>query len=164
MPRAQSTVGRVRAKGHAFASRSSLGTFRTYSAGSDPKLNGYLEDYAGLAWRKPWLAAVFTAMLFSLAGIPLTAGFMGKFYVITAGAGSALWGVIIILVVNSAIGLFYYLRIIVSLYTRTEVEVATRRSYTGSIVLAVLTILLIWIGVYPVPVIVFIQRTVSSLM
>jgi len=123
-----------------------------------------MEDYEGLAWKKPWLAAVFTAMLFSLAGIPLTAGFMGKFYIIAAGAGSALWSVIIVLVINSAIGLYYYLRIIVSLFTRTEGEVVALRSYSGSIVLAVLTILLIWIGVYPVPVIIFIQRTVASLL
>ena len=44
-----------------------------------------MEDYRGLAWRRPWLAAVFTAMLLSLAGIPLTAGFVGKFYLVAAG-------------------------------------------------------------------------------
>ena len=44
-----------------------------------------LEDYRGLAWRRPWLSGALTAMLFSLAGIPLTAGFVGKFYLLTAG-------------------------------------------------------------------------------
>jgi NADH-quinone oxidoreductase subunit N len=125
-----------------------------------------MDDYIGLAWKRPWLAAVFTAMLFSLAGIPLTAGFMAKFYLVAAGAGSGLWSVIIILIINSVIGLFYYLRIIVSLFARPgEASVSVSgSSYSGSIVLAVLTILLIWIGVYPVPVIVFIQKTVSGLM
>jgi NADH-quinone oxidoreductase subunit N len=123
-----------------------------------------MDDYIGLAWKRPWLAAVFTAMLFSLAGIPLTAGFMAKYYIVAAGAGSGLWGVIIILVINSVIGLFYYLRIIVSLFAHAGDAVVSRSSCSGSIVLAVLTILLIWIGVYPVPVIVFIQKTVSSLM
>lgn len=123
-----------------------------------------MDDYTGLAWERPWLAAVFTAMLFSLAGIPLTAGFMAKYLVVAAGAGSGLWGVIIMLVINSVIGLFYYLRIIVSLFDRPGEAAASRSSYSGSIVLAVLTILLIWIGVYPAPVITLIQRTVSSLM
>ena len=56
-----------------------------------------MEDYQGLAWRRPWLAGVFTVMLFSLAGIPLTAGFVGKFYVVAAGVGSALWLVIVVI-------------------------------------------------------------------
>lgn len=123
-----------------------------------------LDDYTGLAWKRPWVAAVFTAMLFSLAGIPLTAGFMGKFYIVIAGAGSALWSVIIILLINSVIGLFYYLRIIVTLFARPGEAVVTKSSYSGGIVLAVLMILLIWIGVYPVPLIGFIQKTISSLM
>jgi NADH-quinone oxidoreductase subunit N len=123
-----------------------------------------MDEYTGLAWRRPWLAAVFTAMLFSLAGIPLTAGFMAKFYVVAAGAGSGIWGVLIILVINSVIGLFYYLRIIVSLFARPGEAPAFRSSYSGGIALAVLTVLLVWIGVYPAPVIVFIQKTVSSLM
>ena len=75
-----------------------------------------LEDYRGLFWRRPVLAAVFTAMLLSLAGIPVTAGFIGKFYIVAAGASSAMWALIIILVITSAIGLFYYLRIIVVMY------------------------------------------------
>jgi hypothetical protein len=76
-----------------------------------------LEDYRGLFWQRPWLAALLTAMLLSFAGIPLTAGFVGKFYVLTAGVTSALWGLVILLVINSAIGLFYYLRIVVVMYT-----------------------------------------------
>jgi NADH-quinone oxidoreductase subunit N len=123
-----------------------------------------MDDYAGLAWKRPWLAAVFTAMLFSLAGIPLTAGFMSKFYIVAAGAGSALWSVIIILVINSAIGLYYYLRIIVALFTHTGETAVSGSSHSGSIVLVILLILLLGIGVYPMPVIVFIQRTVASLM
>ena len=41
-------------------------------------------DYQGLFWQRPWLAVVFAASLLSLAGIPLTAGFIGKFYIIAA--------------------------------------------------------------------------------
>ncbi len=115
-----------------------------------------MEDYQGLAWRRPWLAAVFSAMLFSLAGIPLTAGFVGKFYVVGAGAESSLWALVIVLVINSAIGLFYYLRIIAALFEQAEgqsAEPAVPSSRFGSAVLTCLMVLLIWLGVYPGPMI-----------
>jgi len=123
-----------------------------------------MEDYQGLAWRHPWLAAVFSAMLFSLAGIPLTAGFVGKFYVVGAGAESSLWALIIVLVINSVIGLFYYLRIIAALFERKE-EPATQHTdpvpELGSAVLACLTALLVWLGVYPGPMIEIIKEAMN---
>jgi NADH-quinone oxidoreductase subunit N len=120
-----------------------------------------MDDYRGLAWRRPWLAGVFTVMLFSLAGIPLTAGFVGKFYIIAAGAGSALWMMVIIMIVNSVIGLFYYLRIVVATFSTSEnaSAISVRSSRSGSAVLAMLAILLIWLGVYPGPIIEIIRRT-----
>lgn len=127
-----------------------------------------MDDYKGLAWRRPWLAGVFTAMLLSLAGIPLTAGFVGKFYVVAAGMGSALWLLVIILVVNSAIGLFYYLRIIGAVYAHPEIgeETAAKPalSLSGSAALAGLTLTLIWLGVYPGPVIEIIKKTIQNLI
>lgn len=112
-----------------------------------------MDDYRGLAKRMPWLTGIFSAMLFSLAGIPLTAGFIGKFYVIAAGAGSALWLLVIALVINSAIGLYYYLRIIVTMFTPAAAGTGPvpSLSASGGIVLAALTILLIWLGIYPGP-------------
>ena len=120
--------------------------------------NGYedaesLESYRGLFWRRPALAGVMTAMLLSLTGIPVTAGFIGKFYVVAAGAASSAWALIIIMVVSSVIGAFYYLRVIFALYADTSekpAEVAPRMAF-GSSVLVVLTLLLIWLGVYPAP-------------
>ena len=111
-----------------------------------------LETYRGLFWRRPALAGVMTAMLLSLTGIPVTAGFIGKFYVVAAGAASSAWALIIILVVSSVIGAFYYLRVIFALYASPEqtAEVAPRMAL-GSSVLVVLTLLLIWLGVYPAP-------------
>lgn len=124
-----------------------------------------MEDYEGLAWRRPWLAGVFTAMLLSLAGIPLTAGFVGKFYVVAAGAGSTLWLLLAVLVINSVIGLYYYLRIIVALYSRPaqEAPAVSPLSRTGSIALTALTLLLVWLGVYPAPMIELIQKMAQSL-
>jgi NADH-quinone oxidoreductase subunit N len=125
-----------------------------------------MEDYQGLAWRRPWLAGIFTAMLLSLAGIPLTAGFVGKFYVVAAGVGSSLWLLIIVLVINSVIGLFYYLRIIVALYGQPGEDLSPKptRSLSGHAVLTVLTVLLVWLGVYPGPLIEVIKKTIQSLI
>jgi len=125
-----------------------------------------IDDYKGLAVRRPWLAAAFTAMLLSLAGIPLTAGFIGKFYIVAAGVHSALWIPIIVLIVNSVIGLFYYLRIIVAIYARPIEQAAPEStgSLSGHVVLAALTLMLIGLGVYPGPVIQLIQKTIQSLI
>jgi NADH-quinone oxidoreductase subunit N len=76
-----------------------------------------VEDYRGLFWRRPAIAGVFTVALLSLAGIPATMGFLGKFYILAAGANAAAWPLILILVVTSVAGLFYYLRIVVALYS-----------------------------------------------
>ncbi len=135
-----------------------------------------MEDYRGLAFRHFWLAAIFTAMLLSLAGIPLTAGFIGKFYIFSAGVNAGLWWLVIILVVNSAIGLFYYLRIIMAIYAKPilperQTAPATQRvalpasfSAIGGITLAALSLLLIWIGVYPSPLIRLIRAMVISIL
>src|SRR5438105_471491 len=78
------------------------------------------DDIRGLFWRRPVLASVLTGMILSLAGIPLTAGFLGKFYVLAAGASAAAWSLVIVLIVSSTIGLVYYLRVIVAMFTDSE--------------------------------------------
>lgn len=111
-----------------------------------------LEDYRGLFWHKPWLAVVFTTVLLSLAGIPLTAGFIGKFYLLFSGVGSSLWLLVIVLVTSSTIGLFYYLRVIIVMFSHKE---QVYKLNTGSpsvfagIALAVLFVLLLWFGILP---------------
>jgi NADH-quinone oxidoreductase subunit N len=128
-----------------------------------------LSDYRGLYWRHPWLATVFTAALFSLSGIPLTAGFVGKFYVLIAGVHSSLWLLVVILVINSAIGLYYYLRIVVAMFTPDEQgeksgqKPAAGVSLAGAIVLAAMLLILIVIGVYPFQLIDLLQSIGSSL-
>jgi NADH-quinone oxidoreductase subunit N len=150
-----------------------LGAFGVVSVMSGKERDAdRMDDYRGLSARRPWLAGIFTAMLLSLAGIPLTAGFIGKFYVVSAGIGSALWLLVIILVVNSAIGLFYYLRIVVAMYQSPEEEkragkapdAAPSLSLTDRVVLAVLMVLLVWLGVYPAPLIRMIQAMAARLV
>jgi len=77
-----------------------------------------LQDYEGLGRSSPILAASLTMFLLSLIGIPMTGGFFGKFYVFSASLGSNLIWLTIIGVINSAVGAYYYLRIIVAMYMR----------------------------------------------
>jgi len=118
------------------------------------------ETYQGLAWQRPWLAAIFTAMLLSLAGIPLTAGFIGKFYVLAAGAATNWWWLILILVITSAIGLYYYLRVIIAMFRPLPtglVPLQLTPSLAGGLALTLLSTLLLWLGIYPTPLLKLIQ-------
>jgi NADH-quinone oxidoreductase subunit N len=126
-----------------------------------------MDDYRGLFWRRPWLASVLTAAMLSLAGIPLTVGFVGKFYILASGVGSALWLLVITMLVNSAISLYYYLRIVVALYRNADRErsvAVPSLSLAGSAALAGLTLLLVWLGVYPTLLIRMIQTMIESLI
>jgi NADH-quinone oxidoreductase subunit N len=142
-----------------------LGAFGVVSVLSNPARDAdRLEDYQGLFWRRPMLAAIFTAMLLSLAGIPVTAGFIGKFYVVAAGASAAMWAPIILLVVTSAIGLFYYLRIVVALYapSRGRAAVEGRLALPGVVVLGILVVCLVWFGVFPGPLLALIRQALTG--
>ncbi|MGD0601520.1 MAG: NADH-quinone oxidoreductase subunit N [Terriglobales bacterium] len=110
-----------------------------------------LEDYAGLGRKSPVLAATFTFFLMSLIGIPITGGFFAKFYVLSAALKSNLVGLAIILVLNGAVGAYYYLRIIVMMYMREprgEVPVAPVPVAAG-LAIAVCVLLTLYLGVLP---------------
>jgi NADH-quinone oxidoreductase subunit N len=146
-----------------------LGAFGVVTVLSTPGNDlGDLASYRGLFWRRPVLASVFTVMLLSLAGIPLTAGFIGKFYIVAAGTSVSLWILVFTLVVTSAIGLFYNLRIIVALYSHVEEPVASafllsrRASHSLTWTLGALTAVVIAIGCYPNPVLHLIQVMIAG--
>ncbi len=154
-----------------------IGAFGVISVMSDGKRDADdISDYRGLFWRRPVLAAVFTAMLLSLAGIPLTAGFVAKFYVITAGTSAAIWLLVFVLIISSVFGLYYYLRVLVAMYSGLshghgeEAEGAAgsslvpKLSLSGGVVLAVLTILLVWVGVYPSTLFHIVHATVAVVL
>jgi NADH-quinone oxidoreductase subunit N len=124
-----------------------------------------LWDYRGLFWRRPYLTAILTVALLSLAGIPLTAGFIGKFYAVAAGVDKNLWLLLAVLVLGSAIGLYYYLRAMVQLYLRAPWvrRYAAPLNWargTGGIMLLALMLLMLWLGVYPTPFIAVVQASV----
>ncbi len=111
-----------------------------------------IEDYRGLFWQRPLLASVLTVALLSLAGIPATMGFVSKFYVLAAGAAAYAWPLILILAITSVAGHFYYLRIVVALYSAPPARAVTRTiSRSGVFVVVALSIVLIWSGIYPTP-------------
>lgn len=131
-----------------------LGAFGVVSILSTPQAEAVnFTDYQGLFWRKPWLAASFTIMLLSLAGIPLTAGFIGKFYIITAGIDGRLWMLLLTLIIGSGLGLFYYLRIIVTMSMRMESIVnddsKSACKWFSYATQTVLTLFVVWFGIYP---------------
>jgi NADH-quinone oxidoreductase subunit N len=111
---------------------------------------GNIDAYRGMFWRNPYVSVAFTVMLLSLAGIPSTAGFLAKFYVLTAGVEQKMWILLILLVVNSAISLFYYLRIIVAMFSENEnAKSSLQYSVRLATVLIVLLGLLIYYGIAP---------------
>jgi NADH-quinone oxidoreductase subunit N len=119
-----------------------------------------IEDYRGLFWQRPLLASVLTVALLSLAGIPATMGFVSKFYVLAAGAGASAWSLILILAITSVAGLFYYLRIVVALFSTPPERALIRvTSKSGVFVVAALSILLIWCGIYPTSLLKLVRTT-----
>jgi NADH-quinone oxidoreductase subunit N len=133
-----------------------LGGFAVVNALSNAgKEHDLLTDYQGLFWRNPVLASVMIIVLLSLAGIPLTAGFIGKFYIFTTGIEGQLWFLVTMLVIGSAIGLYYYLRLI---YTMLQAAPGIKDDPASSelplgarVVMAAVVLAIIWLGVYPMP-------------
>ena len=118
-----------------------------------------LEEYRGLFWRRPVLAATLTVMMLSLAGIPLTAGFIGKFLVVKAAVTNGSWFLAAMIIIGSGIGLYYYLRVMILLYMKQPENVRIDavdhwgQKVGGIMVLGVAALVLL-IGVYPDPIIV----------
>ncbi|MBI4463620.1 MAG: NADH-quinone oxidoreductase subunit N [Acidobacteria bacterium] len=113
-----------------------------------------IDDYAGLGYRSPWLAAALSIFLLSLIGIPLTGGFFGKFFVFRAALRADLLWLTVLGVLNSAVAAYYYLRILVAMYMSPPggTVVAERVNPTVSFVLAVCVIGTLLLGVFPSPV------------
>lgn len=123
-----------------------------------------IEEYAGLFWRRPGLAAALTLMLLALAGIPLTAGFIAKFYAVAAGVEGRLWLPTLVLVAGSAIGLYYYLRVVIVMARSEPAPLpAGRPAKAGLLAVAVIAAAVLYIGVYPAPLTEAITPSVDAL-
>ena len=125
-----------------------------------------LEDYAGLGRKSPVLAATFTFFLMSLIGIPITGGFFAKFYVLNSALKSGLVGLAIILVLNSAVGAYYYLRIIVMMYMREpRGDVAVTAPPPAAVLaMAICVLATLYLGVLPGRVLDFTAQSAHQLV
>jgi NADH-quinone oxidoreductase subunit N len=125
-----------------------------------------LDDYAGLGRRSPLLAATLTIFLLSLIGIPMTGGFFAKFYVFSAALQANLVGLTIIGVLNSAVGAYYYLRIIVMMYmreAREEVPATPVPPALGA-ALAISVAATLYLGLLPGRILEYASRSAAELL
>ena len=141
-----------------------LGAFTIVSQlGGAGEKNLSLDDYAGLSQRQPIVAAMLSIYLLSLLGLPVTAGFFGKFYIFKAAVNSHLLWLAVLMAINSIIGAYYYLRVIVLMYMREPSAESAAAAPVGfpltvNVVLAVTAIGTILFGLMPNPVINFILQ------
>ena len=94
-----------------------LGIFAALSyLGGEGEKRASFDDFKGLAKVRPYSAAAITVFLLSMAGIPPTAGFMGKFYIITSAISAGQTALAVIGVVSSILSMWYYLRLVINMY------------------------------------------------
>jgi NADH-quinone oxidoreductase subunit N len=126
-----------------------------------------LEDYRGL-FRRQRRPAIFMGLaLLSLASLPPTGGLVGKIFLAAAGVGSSLWLLLAALVIGSVIGVFYYLRVAITIFRQPEDGSTTWTALPlatfANITLIVLSLGLVILGIFPAPLFRLIESIVSSL-
>jgi NADH-quinone oxidoreductase subunit N len=134
-----------------------IGAFALVSALERPDRGGTrgleLEDYSGLGLRRPFLGLSMATFMFAMAGIPPTAGFFAKFYVFGAAVENGHVTLVVIAVMNSALSLYYYLRVVVYMYMRQPADgVEPPRVFDDMgvrVVLALSLIAVLWLGFGP---------------
>jgi NADH-quinone oxidoreductase subunit N len=126
-----------------------------------------LSDYAGIAKKQPVVAACFSLFLLSLLGLPATGGFLGKFYAFQAALDSRLIWLVCIAALNSVVGSFYYLRVIMTMYFReADLEQQwTPQPVAGPVCLALAIAALgtLYLGLFPGHVMALALRSAASL-
>ncbi|WCT12782.1 NADH-quinone oxidoreductase subunit N [Mucilaginibacter jinjuensis] len=112
--------------------------------------NDDFESFNGLGKSNPFLAVVLTIAMLSLAGIPLTAGFIGKFFMFSGALSRYHIGLVIVAVINAIISIYYYFKVIIAMYFRSTTErIALTVPAYFSFVLGLSAFVTILIGIYP---------------
>jgi len=120
-------------------------------------------DYEGLAKTHPWAAALMLIFMFSLTGIPPTAGFIGKIYIFLAAINAGYTWLVVVAVIFSAISAYFYLRIVMYMYMRDpKISVNLTTSFPNGVVLAVTTAAVLIIGVFPTMLVEFAKAAVKG--
>jgi NADH-quinone oxidoreductase subunit N len=125
-----------------------------------------LNRWSGLGKRSPWVATAFAGFLLAFAGIPLTSGFIGKFSIFSAAYESGSTAILITGVLSSAIAAFFYIRVIVLMFFKDPVEDGTSvviPSIYTQITITVSAVATFALGIYPTPLINFIQSSAAFL-
>jgi len=111
------------------------------------------EDFAGLGTRQPFAAAMMALFLLSFLGLPITAGFFGKLYIFKAAVRSNLLWLAILMAVNSVLGAYYYLKVIMAMYMHeykgTEPADSRGLSATAAMVVTVAALITLYLGLAP---------------
>ena len=109
-----------------------------------------LSRLKGLFWKHPWLATIMTIAFLSLAGMPITIGFIGKFYLLTLAVKLSAWWLVTAMLVGSAVGLYYYLRVIFTLYAPAEGDIhQASGAYVTKIWIGIIASSLLILGILP---------------
>ena len=143
-----------------------LGAFMMVSQlGGEAERHLELDDFYGLASRQPVAAACFSLFLLSLLGLPVTAGFVGKFYIFDSALASHLVWLAVLVALNSVIGSFYYLRVIVVMYMREPHQdwLPARMSWAVTVVLLVAAAGTLYLGLFPARLLGFAAQAAQSL-
>ena len=124
-----------------------------------------LTDLAGLAERRPLVAAAMAVFLVSLTGIPVTAGFVGKFHLFNAAVGAGYVNLAIVGMLMSVVSAYYYLRVVVAMYMREPVgdDVWAPIGIGAGVALVFTVIVVLVLGVYPGPVLAWARAAAASL-
>ena len=121
-----------------------------------------LDDFAGLMQKSPGYAVLMLIFLLSLSGIPPTAGFLGKYYIFLALIETGHYALAVVAVLYVAVAIYYYFKIVKSMFTREEVETSPAASGFGlRLALGVSGVFTLLIGIYPEP---FLKLAQTSLM
>jgi NADH-quinone oxidoreductase subunit N len=125
-----------------------------------------IQDYAGLGMRQPVLAACFSLFLLSLLGLPATAGFLGKFLAFQAALDSRIVWLVVIAAINSVIGAYYYLRVIIAMYfwEANKDYSPTAVAPAMSVALFIAALGTLYLGIFPARVLVLAKNAADSLI
>jgi len=121
-------------------------------------------DFAGLARRAPWAAFAMLVFMLSLAGIPATAGFIGKWYLFGAVVKAHYAWLAVVAVINSAVSLYFYIRVVVNMYMKApEGATSFAPSWGQRVAVAVCITFTLVFGIYPQPIIAFAEKSILAL-